>query len=40
MALLREISSRLREFNRQYVEEVLQAERLTLVGRFRPVDRS
>jgi signal transduction histidine kinase len=34
MALLREISSRLREFNRQYVEEVLQAERLTLVGRF------
>jgi signal transduction histidine kinase len=34
MALLREISHRLREFNRQYLREVLQAERLALVGRF------
>lgn len=34
MVLLREISGRLREFNRQYVEEVLQTERLALVGRF------
>ncbi len=34
MGLLREISGRLREFNRQYVQEVLQAERLALVGRF------
>jgi signal transduction histidine kinase len=33
-ALLREISARLREFNRQYVREVLQAERLTIVGKF------
>jgi signal transduction histidine kinase len=33
-ALLREISSRLREFNRQYLREVLQAERLSVVGRF------
>jgi signal transduction histidine kinase len=33
-ALLREISSRLREFNRQYLREVLQAERLAVVGRF------
>lgn len=32
--LLREISGRLREFNRQYIEEVLQTERLALVGRF------
>jgi signal transduction histidine kinase len=32
--LLRDISGRLREFNRQYVNEVLQAERLSLVGRF------
>ena len=32
--LLREISSRLREFNRQYVREVLQAERVTIVGKF------
>jgi signal transduction histidine kinase len=32
--LLREISSRLREFNRQYIREVLQAERLTIVGKF------
>jgi signal transduction histidine kinase len=34
MGLLREISRRLREFNRQYLREVLQAERLALVGRF------
>jgi signal transduction histidine kinase len=32
--LVRQISRRMREFNRQYVNEVLQAERLTLVGRF------
>jgi len=34
MNLLREISNRLREFNRQYIEGVLQSERLALVGRF------
>ena len=34
LELLREISHRLREFNRRYVEEILQAERLSLVGRF------
>ena len=34
LKLLREISSRLREFNRQYVREVLQAERVSIVGRF------
>ena len=34
LGLLREISRRLREFNRQYLREVLQAERLALVGRF------
>jgi signal transduction histidine kinase len=34
MALLREISSRLREFNGQYLREVIQAERLAVVGRF------
>ena len=32
--LVREFSRRLREFNRQYVQELLQAERLGLVGRF------
>jgi signal transduction histidine kinase len=32
--LVRRISQRMREFNRQYIQEVLQAERLTLVGRF------
>jgi signal transduction histidine kinase len=32
--LLREISHRLREFNRQYIRESLQTERLALVGRF------
>jgi signal transduction histidine kinase len=34
LTLLHEISSRLREFNRQYVREVLQAERLAVIGRF------
>ena len=34
LALLREISRRLREFNQQYLREVLQAERLAIVGRF------
>jgi len=32
--LVREFSHRMREFNRHYVQELLQAERLTLVGRF------
>ena len=34
LRLMREISHRLREFNRQYLREVLQAERLAVVGRF------
>lgn len=34
LALLREVSHRLRGFNRQYLREVLQAERLSAVGRF------
>ena len=34
LALLREISHRLREFNRQHLREVLQAERLAVIGRF------
>jgi signal transduction histidine kinase len=34
LALLRDISHRLRSFNRQYLREVLQAERLGVVGRF------
>jgi len=34
LGLLREISHRLREFNHQYIQEVLQTERLALVGRF------
>jgi signal transduction histidine kinase len=34
LGLLREISGRLREFNRQYLQEVLQTERLAVVGRF------
>jgi len=34
LALLREVSHRLREFNRQYLRQVLQAERLAIVGRF------
>jgi signal transduction histidine kinase len=33
-ALVRDISRRLRDFNRQYVREVLESERLALVGRF------
>jgi signal transduction histidine kinase len=32
--LLREISHRLREFDRQYLRELLRAERLAVVGRF------
>jgi signal transduction histidine kinase len=32
--LIREFSHRMREFNKHYVDEALQAERLTLVGRF------
>jgi len=32
--MMREITQRLREFNRQYVTKVLQAERMALVGRF------
>jgi signal transduction histidine kinase len=32
--LLREISQRLREFNQRHVQEILQAERLAVVGRF------
>src|SRR6266478_5477451 len=34
LVLLREISNRLREFNRQYLREVLQIERLAVIGRF------
>jgi signal transduction histidine kinase len=34
LAFLREVSHRLRGFNRQYLREVLQAERLSVVGRF------
>ncbi len=34
ISLVREFSRRMREVNRQYIQEVLQAERLTLVGRF------
>jgi signal transduction histidine kinase len=34
LELLREISHRLREFNQRYIEEVLQTERLTIIGRF------
>lgn len=34
LALLRDISNRLREFNQQYLRELLQAERLAAVGRF------
>lgn len=32
--LVREVSRRLRDFNRHYISETLQAERLSLVGRF------
>lgn len=34
VALVREFSQRMRDFNRQYIQEVLQAERLTIVGKF------
>jgi signal transduction histidine kinase len=34
LMLLREISHRLREFNQHYLREVLQTERLAIVGRF------
>jgi signal transduction histidine kinase len=34
LVLLREISNRLREFNQQHVREVLQYERLAVIGRF------
>ncbi len=34
LGLLREISHRLREFNRHYIQGVLQTERMALVGRF------
>ena len=34
VSLVREFSHRMREFNKQYIDEALQAERLTLVGRF------
>jgi signal transduction histidine kinase len=34
LELLREISQRLREFNRHYIREVIQTERLAIVGRF------
>lgn len=34
MTLLQEISRRIREFNQQYIRELLQAERMALIGRF------
>lgn len=34
LLLMQEITGRLREFNRQYLRQVLQAERMALVGRF------
>jgi len=34
VSLVKEFSLRMRDFNYQYTQEVLQAERLTLVGRF------
>ena len=34
LELLREISQRLREFNQRYIQEMLQAERLSVIGRF------
>jgi signal transduction histidine kinase len=34
ISLVRQISLRVREFNHQYMQETLQAERLALVGRF------
>jgi signal transduction histidine kinase len=32
--IIQEFSHRMREFNKQYIDEAMQAERLTLVGRF------
>ena len=34
LEFLREISQRLRDFNRRYIEETIQAERLAVIGRF------
>jgi len=34
LGLLREISRRLRQFNRHYLNEVVQAERMSVIGRF------
>lgn len=34
LSFVRELSQRLREFNQQYVREVVQAERLAVIGRF------
>jgi signal transduction histidine kinase len=34
LELLREISQRLRDFNKRYMDETLQAERLSVIGRF------
>jgi signal transduction histidine kinase len=34
LELLREISERLRDFNRRYIQEVIQTERLAVIGRF------
>ncbi len=34
LELLREISQRLREFNLRYIQEILQTERLAIIGRF------
>jgi signal transduction histidine kinase len=34
LELLREISQRLRDFNKRYIDETLQAERLAVIGRF------
>ena len=34
LTLVRVISNRLREFNRQYVHQIIQAERLAIVGKF------
>ncbi len=34
LSLIKQVTGRIREFNHKYVEEILQSERLTLVGRF------
>jgi signal transduction histidine kinase len=34
LELLREISQRLRDFNKRYIDETIQAERLAVIGRF------